>query len=147
MISINLDEIKAAHEALMKEIDEICKDKMKLLGNSAAFHASQTTSFKGTSLKNSVQYAPKNTKYTLGIRVFTNKSHASFLEEGTKPHVIQARKARALRFVKDGNVVFTKSVNHPGTKPTFWFSKATTKAEHQVLPELTNDLERIAQKF
>lgn len=42
--------------------------------------------------------------------------HAMFVHEGTRPHLIVARRAKALRFVMNGQVVFAKSVNHPGTK-------------------------------
>lgn len=36
--------------------------------------------------------------------------------EGTKPHVIVPRKAKALRFQSRGKIVVTKKVYHPGTK-------------------------------
>lgn len=43
--------------------------------------------------------------------------YALFHHEGTQPHVIEARRARALRFEVGGNVVFARRVNHPGTRP------------------------------
>lgn len=41
------------------------------------------------------------------------------IHEGTGPHVIRARNAKALAF--DGH--FAKSVQHPGTKPYLYMSK------------------------
>jgi hypothetical protein len=40
-----------------------------------------------------------------------------FLECGTNAHTITARRAKALRFVSNGEVVFRRSVRHPGTRP------------------------------
>lgn len=57
---------------------------------------------------------------------------AGFIERGTKPHLIRARRQRALRFAIGGSsvqrltgtprrgadVVFARSVQHPGTSPS-----------------------------
>lgn len=40
--------------------------------------------------------------------------YAAYVEYGTRPHVIYPRRARALRFVVDGEVVYAKYVHHPG---------------------------------
>lgn len=73
---------------------------------------------------------------------------AVFLEEGTKPHIITPRAAKALRFaasgvsttlagrVRTGEVarigsgafVFAKSVHHPGTKPYPFLRPGAQKA-------------------
>ena len=42
---------------------------------------------------------------------------ARFLENGTRAHEIWARRAKALRFVMNGQVVFRIMVHHPGTQP------------------------------
>lgn len=44
-------------------------------------------------------------------------SHARFVNDGTRPHEIRARNARALRFVMNGSVMFRARVMHPGTAP------------------------------
>lgn len=55
-------------------------------------------------------------------------------EKGTRPHVIRPRTKKALSFhwPKAGGRVTLAKVNHPGTKPTRWFSN-TTKRWAQVL--------------
>lgn len=50
--------------------------------------------------------------------------YAAAVEDGSGPHIIRARKKKALRFVVDGQVVFAKSVRHPGTRPRPFLSKA-----------------------
>jgi len=51
------------------------------------------------------------------FRVYPTAPYAPFIELGTKPHIIAAERAKALRFWVDGEVVYAKTVHHPGTKP------------------------------
>lgn len=51
-----------------------------------------------------------------GFVVAFAQPYAGFVEFGTRPHMIFPRKAKALRFVVGGRVVFAKHVRHPGTK-------------------------------
>jgi hypothetical protein len=72
-----------------------------------------------------------------GILEATAK-YASFVENGTKPHRIEARKAKALRWEgSDGEVHFAKGVNHPGTKPHPFMGPGFVKVE-QVLEAQVN---------
>jgi|SRR5687767_4361019 len=48
-----------------------------------------------------------------------------WVNDGTPPHVILPRFAKALRFSVGGRIVFARSVNHPGTRPNPWFDRAT----------------------
>lgn len=50
--------------------------------------------------------------------------YAVFVHEGTRPHVIRPRRARALRFEMDGRVIFAAHVNHPGTAPNPFLANA-----------------------
>jgi hypothetical protein len=47
-----------------------------------------------------------------------------YVIEGTRPHLIRPRRARALRFEVGGDVVFTKLVRHPGTRPNNFLARA-----------------------
>ena len=46
-----------------------------------------------------------------------------FLEDGTKPHVIRPRRAKALRFELGDKIVFAKKVHHPGIKARKFIQK------------------------
>lgn len=48
--------------------------------------------------------------------VGSNLEYAASEEKGSRPHVIRAHGNGVLRFVINGQEVFVKSVNHPGTK-------------------------------
>ncbi|MGX1514042.1 hypothetical protein [Streptomyces collinus] len=47
-----------------------------------------------------------------------------FVLDGTKPHIIVPRRAKALRFEAGGSVVFAKRVRHPGTKANNFLARA-----------------------
>lgn len=81
--------------------------------------------FKGSKLRHSFFYK-KHGKH--GIRISSKKKHGWFLEYGTRPHVIRARRKKFLKFTaSDGATVFRKQVFHPGNKPLGFFKKATDR--------------------
>jgi hypothetical protein len=54
----------------------------------------------------------------LRTRITNVAPYATYIERGTRPHVIRPVRARMLRFTtKQGQVVFAREVHHPGTKP------------------------------
>lgn len=62
-------------------------------------------------------------KDRLSIRVGSSQRHALMHHEGTRPHVIRARTAKAMRYVnKRGQVVFARQVMHPGTTPNHYLT-------------------------
>ena len=65
-------------------------------------------------------------------KVIANADYSADLEYGTKPHVIEPKTAKALHFQSDGEDVFTKKVNHPGTKPNPVMRNAALKVQKQV---------------
>lgn len=46
------------------------------------------------------------------------------LDKGSRPHVIRARRRKALRFVVNGKVVFRRSVLHPGTRGSGFLTRS-----------------------
>jgi len=69
--------------------------------------------------------------------------HVLFLEEGTKPHVIAARRRKFLRFTVDGVVYFRRKVQHPGTKPRPFMREAADYAEHTLIRFLDDGFSRL----
>jgi hypothetical protein len=63
--------------------------------------------------------------------------HASYLDSGTAPHAIVARRAKALRWYDSGgNPVFRKSVQHPGTRGDGFFGRGVQKCERVMIREI-----------
>lgn len=48
--------------------------------------------------------------------------------DGSGPHVIRPRRAKALRFVINGRVIFAAKVNHPGSPGTRFLTRALPAA-------------------
>lgn len=51
------------------------------------------------------------------VEVGSPLSHALAHHEGTRPHVILPNRAKVLRFTSGSRVIYTRKVNHPGTRP------------------------------
>lgn len=58
------------------------------------------------------------------ITVFSDVEYAPFVNDGTRPHVIRPKNAKALRFRVGGRIVYARVVNHPGTKPRPFLDRA-----------------------
>lgn len=73
--------------------------------------------------------------------------YAGFIEYGTRPHIIRAKRAKALRFIQRGKVVFRKWVRHPGTRPYQFLYRATNSAARICHQGLLQGMARIARSF
>lgn len=59
-----------------------------------------------------------------GFTVYSDSQIVRFLDQGTKPHIIEPKTTKSLRwFGVWGNAIFAKRVKHPGTKPLFIVQK------------------------
>lgn len=54
--------------------------------------------------------------------------YASVHHDGSEPHIIRPRRAKALRFVIAGRTVYATRVRHPGTRPTRFMVRALAAA-------------------
>jgi hypothetical protein len=73
--------------------------------------------------------------------------YATFLEHGTKAHVIRPKFKKALRFRVGGQPVFARKVNHPGTRPYYFLSAARDHAYRWARSTLQARMRRIARGF
>lgn len=62
--------------------------------------------------------------------------YSAYVENPTRPHVIRARKARALRFQVGGRTVFAQQVQHPGTPGYPFMGPGYQQAERTLMREL-----------
>jgi hypothetical protein len=72
----------------------------------------------------------------------TNVDYAEAVNDGTVPHIIRPVNAKALRFIIDGNVIYAKSVRHPGTTGRKFFEAGTQKAESVIVERLRINYEK-----
>ncbi|MDP2364511.1 MAG: hypothetical protein Q8M94_12180 [Ignavibacteria bacterium] len=65
-----------------------------------------------------------------------------YVREGTAPHVIVPKRARALRFEIGGKVLFRKLVHHPGTKANPYHRRVLARLR----PEVQNLVNKMGAK-
>jgi HK97 gp10 family phage protein len=91
----------------------------------------------GGNLRQSIRKFPYGTS---GFSVRVGAEYGVYVDQGTKPHVIRPRGKNYLVFrASDGTWVRTTRVNHPGTKPTHFFTNAVKETEAEA-----NDIMRKA---
>jgi hypothetical protein len=73
---------------------------------------------------------------------------ARIVDKGTRRHVILPRKGRFLKFIgRNGKMVFTKKVNHPGSGP-FKFGPKVARGSHRLMGRFIEaEAARIARRF
>ncbi len=81
------------------------------------------------------------------VRLQNRKAYAAVIDKGSKAHVILARRKKSLRFVGPGGVVFRKRVNHPGTKPYHFLSRAVNEAGRLFGTRFVSRIEQAARSF
>ena len=72
-----------------------------------------------------------------------------YVREGTDPHEIRPRFKEALRFEVNGEVVFAKKVNHPGTSPNPYHKRTQEFGEKlawTTMAKIEEDLMEIANQ-
>jgi hypothetical protein len=79
------------------------------------------------------------------LRWFPTASYASFVEFGTKPHIIEPRDARALYWPGADHPV--RLVHHPGTKENPFMERIIAAAQPEIDTTFTNALEQIVQQM
>lgn len=95
----------------------------------AETHAKATRLFKDQS--GATRQSIRHTRFQLAGTV-TASGASHWLEYGTKPHTIAARRAKMLRFVQNGAVRFAYSVHHPGTAERPFMQQARDEGERDL---------------
>lgn len=82
------------------------------------------------------------------LRIRNTAPYAAAIDTGARPHLITARRAQFLRFRgRDGNLVFRRSVHHPGNRPYKFLWNAAWAAYRVEGDYLSREMARIASRF
>ena len=73
----------------------------------------------------------------------TNVVYAPHIEYGTGPHVIVPKEKKVLVFKIGGVTIFTKRVNHPGTKGSSFMRFAAEKQKPEFEKRMTEELNKV----
>ena len=70
--------------------------------------------------------------------VYANEKYGEFVEFGTSPHVIVPKSKKMLAFKVNGQMVFARRVNHPGSKPYPFMEPAFRETIPMAIDEYAN---------
>lgn len=116
--------IRLDPSAVKAEINRIAARDAARVAREVEARAKQLAPVNTGRLRGSIQAQPKFTFRGPTVRVSADVNYATFVENGTAPHVIRPRNAKALKFKIGGRVVFARVVHHPGTKAVHFMARA-----------------------
>jgi hypothetical protein len=132
------------------------QESMAIAGQEARLHVARYSQFKrrsASSLKDDTKSHIVRTKRGALLRLNWTKKYAAYLEYGTGSYrttgfyAIRPRRAKALRFVIRGQVIFARKVMHPGVR-AYKFGWKATSAAHRVMGErLAIGMARVSRRF
>ena len=73
-------------------------------------------------LRNSIKSIHLRDSRSQYLWIGSNENHALMHHEGTKPHTIVPREAPILRFTSGSRIIYSREVQHPGTRPNRYLS-------------------------
>lgn len=122
-LSLEFDPVPGAQQQAVQQAVPV----MSGLGRRIVRNARGRVKVRTGELRDSIGSSLSTTASQVRLEVFATARHARFVHDGTRPHVIRPRQAKALRFVVGGRVVFAARVQHPGTRATNFLSAAVAE--------------------
>jgi hypothetical protein len=110
-----LDE--AAYERMVKDPDEMVGRYLTIVSAKLKILSKSQVGVKTGALRESINYRVVNSGGGLVAFVGSDNRVALMHHQGTRPHIIAARRAQTLRFYSHGKIRYARVVRHPGTKP------------------------------
>ena len=134
MIVVHARDTARAVTAIGVAIDRGARAALKEAGRRAKQQAKSTTRFEDQTgaLRRSIGFVMSGAYHG---EFSAAAPHALFVEAGTKPHIIEAKRAPMLRFKYLGNWVVKRSVQHPGTHATDFMRDSAEQANAGELVE------------
>lgn len=129
-------------ESMADEVQEAIDGAVEKTALQVERSAKQKAPVDTGNLRASIQTVPDGLAQRL---VGTNVEYAPDVEFGTQPHVIEADDAEALRFEgSDGDIVYTKSVNHPGTPAQPFLRPAIREHESDLVANISEAIDDLS---
>lgn len=108
---------KPAIRHLLREPGGLVGNHITDLARKTTMHAMIRVGVDTGALRDSLGFSVKFGAGPVSAIIGSNNRIALMHHEGTRPHIITPKKSKALVFQSHGKIVYTKIVNHPGTKP------------------------------
>ena len=143
-ITHDFEGLVKAFEAVPDKTQEMVKRQLKMAARDIKEYAAEHhryTSRGGDLERRGVIYRVKDNKAVLSLN--PNVPYAVFVHEGTKPHIIEPRNKKALRWVARGEFAFAKRVHHPGTEKDQFLYEAAENEMPKIQSRFENALESL----
>lgn len=142
-ISLDVRAVVDACQRTINAIDQHVRGALRRSAVTVANSAHRQHAYKDRtgSLSNSIRAGEPVGGTLVTVDVTADTPYAAAIELGAKPHVITARKGKALRFQVGGRTVFRRSVNHPGNKPYKFLAGALEREVDDIYVHIENALE------
>lgn len=125
-----------------QEYDTALDRSAKKIEGDAVRKAPVNKSFGGGTLRQSIGSRKSG---PLAYTVAATAAYATYVNFGTRPHVIRAKNAKALANTRTGQF-FGKTVNHPGTRAQPFFSDAVKDGEPFINKELSRAISNVISR-
>ena len=133
-----------AFEAVPDKTQEMVKRQLKMAARDIKEHAAEHHRYEsrgGDLERRGVIYRVNGSSAVIALN--PNVPYAVFVHEGTKPHIIEPRNKRALRWVARGEFAFAKRVFHPGTEKDQFLYEAAENEMPKIQSRFENALESL----
>jgi len=139
----------AGHAKFLKLHEHEFAEELDRSGRAGVDYARKNPRFKPRTGKTQAanDYKIIRTKTRGKVRLYNTAKHAAALDRGARPHIIRA-KNKSLAFKgRSGEMVFRRSVRHPGNKPYRFLYGATIAAGRSFHGNMQQRMSRIANRF
>lgn len=147
---INLQAVRSRHRKFLSAHDAAVLQELNQARDAGLEHVQRHPGFKPRTggLQRATTGQVLRTSRGSIVRLQNRKPYASAIDKGARPHVIQARTAKTLRFTSsDGALVFRRRVNHPGNRAYHFLRTATVAAGHTFQLGMSARMRGIARQF
>ena len=146
---INLGHVMSAHAKFKRAHHALVDKEVESAGKFGVEHVHLHPVFKPRTrnLQKSTEYRIIRTKSGSVIRLRNTAKYAKAIDQGSRRHMIAARRSRTLRFMWKGHLVFRRYVMHPGNRPYKFLYRATNAAGRVFETSMRSGMGRIASKF
>lgn len=147
---VNVKDVLKGHARFLAEMDREVQRALDHGGQHAEDHVQRHAAFKRRT--GELQDATRAKVVPRGsagwrLRISNKTRYAAPIEYGAKPHIIRPRRAKVLRFMLRGKVVFARKVNHPGNRPYKFLYRAWHATNRVLEDDLTKSFRGLAKRF
>lgn len=146
-----IEEVERAWDESVRELGAGVRRAAVLAGREGAEEGRRSATWKdrtGDARRTILAKLVKDVFGTVESDIIAPLHYHPYLDAGTRPHEIRPVRAKSLRFVaRDGNIVLTKRVMHPGTRGDGFAGKMYLKAERVLRAELEKTVAKVAERW